>query len=136
MSENAMAMAPDVKEAFNDLKFSNAPGAALILKVDTDQETIMIDTYEKETTPEELAEEMSDTTPRYIIYSYKLVRDDGRQQYTLNMIYFCPETCNDRLRMNYSRLTPFVSQQLGLTKIIELKDMELFTESWLKSVVA
>jgi hypothetical protein len=65
--------------------------------------------------PEQLAEELPETAPRFLVMSFKYPKPDGRVQYPLCLIYYCPETCADRNRMMYTRFVNVISKALDIT---------------------
>ena len=65
--------------------------------------------------PEQLAEELPETAPRFLVVSFKFPKPDGRVQYPLCLIYYCPETCADRNRMMYTRFVNVISKALDIT---------------------
>lgn len=48
---------------------------------------------------EELAEELPESIPRYIILSYELKHDDGRVSFPLVFLFYCPVGANNQMRM-------------------------------------
>ncbi len=65
--------------------------------------------------PEQVAEELPETSPRFLIISFKFPKPDGRVQYPLCLIYYCPETCADRNKMMYTRFVNVISKALDIT---------------------
>ena len=68
----------DVHEAIKTFRFkkSSAKLSALILKID--ELTVHFDQLLEDTSFEELADELPDNTPRYLLLSYELKHADGR----------------------------------------------------------
>mmetsp|Transcript_55474 Transcript_55474/g.135922 ORF Transcript_55474/g.135922 Transcript_55474/m.135922 type:complete len:138 (-) Transcript_55474:218-631(-) len=123
-----MAVGDGVKEVWKKFRQVNVDYAALVLKLDKDEETIVVDgDGYQEVSPEDLAEDMSDTSPRWIIWSVKIARDDGRVQYPLIPLYFSPKSCNERARMLYSSKTVQVSAEFELAKVHALSDLDDMT---------
>ena len=65
--------------------------------------------------PEQLAEELPETAPRFLVVSFKYPKPDGRVQYPLCLIFYCPESCADRSRMRYSMFVNHISKALDIT---------------------
>lgn len=60
---------------------------------------------------------MNANSPRYILYSFKFTRPDGRVQYPLVLIFFMPSSAPDRARMLYASVTNTVSETLQIAKV-------------------
>lgn len=71
----------------------------LIGKINKDKLVIEMDSEEDAIELEELAEELPENIPRYIILSYELKHDDGRVSFPLVFLFYCPVGANTQLRM-------------------------------------
>jgi len=71
----------------------------LIGKVNKEKLLIEMDSEEDAIELEELAEELPENIPRYIILSYELKHDDGRVSFPLVFLFYCPVGANTQLRM-------------------------------------
>eukprot|EP00285_Hemiselmis_virescens_P004118 CAMPEP_0173409084 /NCGR_PEP_ID=MMETSP1356-20130122/71335_1 /TAXON_ID=77927 ORGANISM="Hemiselmis virescens, Strain PCC157" /NCGR_SAMPLE_ID=MMETSP1356 /ASSEMBLY_ACC=CAM_ASM_000847 /LENGTH=131 /DNA_ID=CAMNT_0014370497 /DNA_START=218 /DNA_END=610 /DNA_ORIENTATION=- len=127
-------MTPEAKSVWMKFRRSNPTAAALVLKMGADNESVEVDGEVREMSPEDLAEELSDSNPRWIIWILKIDRDDGRVQYPLIPLFFSPESCNDRSRMLYSSKTPNVASAFDLGKIHQLRDLDDMTFDSLKEM--
>mmetsp|Transcript_18633 Transcript_18633/g.61198 ORF Transcript_18633/g.61198 Transcript_18633/m.61198 type:complete len:110 (+) Transcript_18633:191-520(+) len=99
-----------------------------------DEETIIMDGDILEITPEELAEDMSESSPRWILWSMKISRDDGRIQQPLILVFFSPISCNTKLRMLYSSRTSLLAEALKISRVHEIQDLDDMTIDNLKSL--
>ena len=43
---------------------------------------------------EQIANQLPESAPRYIAYSYKYTHEDGRQSFPLVFIFYCPSDIN------------------------------------------
>uniref|UniRef100_A0A6U4KZL0 ADF-H domain-containing protein n=1 Tax=Hemiselmis andersenii TaxID=464988 RepID=A0A6U4KZL0_HEMAN len=127
-------MTPEVKSVWMKFRRSSSDAAALVLKLGDDNETVEVDGGVREMSPEDLADELFDSNPRWIIWIIKIPRDDGRVQYPIIPIYFSPESGNDRSKMLYSSQTTNVAQAFDLGKIHPLHDLEDMTFDALKEM--
>mmetsp|Transcript_17570 Transcript_17570/g.41413 ORF Transcript_17570/g.41413 Transcript_17570/m.41413 type:complete len:144 (+) Transcript_17570:26-457(+) len=134
-SSGTRRVADEVLELFKKFKLSNASNAAMLLKIDKDDETVVLDEHFADTTPEDLVEEMSESSPRYIVYSFRMERDGGRIQYPLILIMFMPKSAPDRARMLYASMSNTVGEALDIAKTYELRDLDDFDGEWLKAQV-
>lgn len=55
--------------------------------------------FDNDISVEDLAEELPDTSPRYVVYSYKYTHKDGRVSYPLIFIYYCPSSASRARRL-------------------------------------
>jgi Cofilin/tropomyosin-type actin-binding protein len=67
---------------------------------------------------EDLVMELPDTTPRYVLYSYKYTHSDGRMSYPLCMIYYVPRGIRTSLNMLYASTKPVLVQTFSLMKVV------------------
>ncbi len=72
----------EIRDTIEELRKSNAENKALFFTVDEHYTLELEDTFEN-VEMEDLADEVPLSEPRYILYSFKWKRDDGRVQYPL-----------------------------------------------------
>ena len=121
-------------KAFRFRKEKN--NAAIVMKIISDKLLVVEDESYEDISVEELAEEIPDHLPRYIVFSYVLNHDDGRVSYPLCFIFISPSGTKPELQMMYAGSKLEVVKELGLSKVFELRSVEEFTEDWLKSKLA
>mmetsp|Transcript_24064 Transcript_24064/g.37489 ORF Transcript_24064/g.37489 Transcript_24064/m.37489 type:complete len:90 (-) Transcript_24064:30-299(-) len=80
---------------------------------------------------DDLFPEMPDTSPRFIVYSYKYTWADGRVSYPLFLLFWCPPGINNVLNMLYASTKVPLVQKLGLTKDFDIRNPDDFTDEWL-----
>ncbi len=61
------------------------------MKIDKESMTVIEDEEHEDVSPEELAEELPQLQPRYVVYSYEYKHDDGRVSYPLCFIFISPQ---------------------------------------------
>ncbi|XP_045177016.2 glia maturation factor beta-like [Mercenaria mercenaria] len=105
--------------------------AALLLKVDTSSQTVIVDEEFEDTNIEDLQGELPEHQPRFLVISYVRDHGDGRISYPLCFVYICPAGCKTELAMMYAGTRNILQKELGITKDFELRDTEDFTEEWL-----
>eukprot|EP00162_Nutomonas_longa_P023956 comp8063_c0_seq1/m.8516 comp8063_c0_seq1/g.8516 ORF comp8063_c0_seq1/g.8516 comp8063_c0_seq1/m.8516 type:complete len:141 (+) comp8063_c0_seq1:107-529(+) len=120
-------------EAFNKIKIGNAENAALILKANKDTLQIELEEHYPSIKPEALAEELSLSAPRFIVYSYKISRADGRTQYPLTLVAYTPQGGNPALNMLYARAKPAVIIKFAIddSKVYDIDSADTLTHDWL-----
>uniref|UniRef100_H2Y4S1 ADF-H domain-containing protein n=1 Tax=Ciona savignyi TaxID=51511 RepID=H2Y4S1_CIOSA len=105
--------------------------AAVTIKIQG--ETIVVDEEFDDITVEELAEELPDHSPRYMLYSYVLKHSDGRISYPLCFLSYSPEGCQLKNTVKFAGCRNALVKALGCGKVFSFRDKETLTEDWLKS---
>ncbi len=95
--------------------FSSCPLVSQPASLSLSVQIAQIDNQYPNMRPEQLAEELPETAPRFLVISFKYPKPDGRVQYPLCLVYYCPETCADRNRMMYTRFVNVISKALDIT---------------------
>jgi len=103
---------------------------AYVVKINRKDLRICEDEQFEDITIEELAEELPDDSPRYIVMSYKYSHSDGRVSYPLLLIYYCPYGSSPELNMLYASSHIFFREKVNLSKAFELRDKEQLTDMW------
>ncbi|KAG0048083.1 hypothetical protein BGZ89_004712 [Linnemannia elongata] len=119
-------------EAFRFAKRSQG-NAALICQIDKKELLIVEDKDEDNLTIEELSEFLPENTPRYVVLSYELKHDDGRQSYPLVFLYYSPKGVKPELNMLYASAKTHFQNKVGLGKVFDLQDSEDLTDDWLRA---
>lgn len=84
-------MDPELKETLRKFRFrKETNNAAIIMKVDKDRQMVVLEDEFQNVSPEELKLELPERQPRFVVYSYKYVHDDGRVSYPLCFIFSSP----------------------------------------------
>jgi len=133
------AITDEVLEAFKKFKLAkDVTNAVLILKVDlqSNPPQIVVEDERKPVTLEEIAEDLIESQPRYIVYSYKYTRDDGRTSYPLVLIFYCPQELQPRTAMIYSSTKQPLVNKLQIMKTFDVQLPETMTEAWLREKLA
>ncbi|KAJ2744225.1 hypothetical protein GGI20_003124 [Coemansia sp. BCRC 34301] len=90
----------------------------------------------KDTTMEDLVDELPDNAPRYLVLSYRFEHQDKRVSYPLVLIYYCPETARPADRMLYASTQQLFAKMAKLDKVYLLEDKDDFTQAWVDEKVA
>uniref|UniRef100_A0ABK0LGM8 Glia maturation factor, gamma n=1 Tax=Rattus norvegicus TaxID=10116 RepID=A0ABK0LGM8_RAT len=99
-------------------------------------ETRIQGSLEMNVSPEELKLELPERQPRFVVYSYKYVHDDGRVSYPLCFIFSSPVGCKPEQQMMYAGSKNRLVQIAELTKVFEIRTTDDLTETWLKEKLA
>lgn len=73
---------------------------------------------------QELADDLPDHSPRYILLSYPLTLPSGRLSVPYVMIYYLPVTCNAELRLLYAGAKELMRDTAGVGKVIDITESE------------
>ncbi|KKZ62724.1 hypothetical protein EMCG_02935 [[Emmonsia] crescens] len=89
----------------------------------------MIDTKNQEVRPaddevynkmEDVADELPDSSPRFILLSYPLTLSPGRLSVPYVLLYYLPENCNPSLRMMYAGAVELMRNTAEVNRVIEV----------------
>nr|XP_034373191.1 glia maturation factor gamma isoform X3 [Arvicanthis niloticus] len=106
------------------------------VKVDKDRQMVVLEEEFQNVSPEELKLELPERQPRFVVYSYKYVHDDGRVSYPLCFIFSSPVGCKPEQQMMYAGSKNRLVQTAELTKVFEIRTTDDLTETWLKEKLA
>ncbi|XP_049432985.1 glia maturation factor gamma [Epinephelus fuscoguttatus] len=106
--------------------------AAILMKIDMEKHLVVLDKECEDISPDDLREELPERQPRFIVYSYKYVHDDGRVSYPLCFIFSSPAGCKPDQQMMYAGSKNELVKTVGLTKVFETRSVDEVTEEWLK----
>lgn len=65
---------------------------------------------------EELAEELPDNSPRFVVLSYPIKLEDGRVKSPLVMVYWRPPTCSNDAKMLYAGAVEIFREKAGVSR--------------------
>jgi len=122
----------DIPTKLRKLRFNKSKQtAAILLKIISAESKIVIEEEYEDCTIEELAEELPECQPRYLVYSHVYNHADGRVTYPLCFVYYCPRGCKPDQLMRYAGSRGSIEAASDIRKVFELRDKEEFTEDWL-----
>ncbi|KAI1811371.1 glia maturation factor beta [Poronia punctata] len=73
---------------------------------------------------EEVADDLPDNSPRYILLSYPLTLPDGRLSVPYVLIYYLPNTCNAESRMMYAGAKELMRNTSQAGKVFDIESSE------------
>lgn len=135
----ATTVIPDeLKAAFRKFKLGGKKqeNCVFVMKISVKKLEVMLDYEESGVSIEDIAMNLPDSIPRFIVYSYKHTHKDGRVSYPLIFIYYCPTGGPTNTNILYSSTKPLIADALQIKKIFDCKDSEEMTEEWLLSKLA
>ena len=110
--------------------------AAIVMKIDKEKLLVIEDERFEDSNLEEVVSELPEHLPRYVVLSYRRDHGDGRVSFPLVFVFISPAGTKPELQMMYAGSKLAVVNELGLTKVFELRSTEEFTEEWLKEKLA
>ncbi|KZZ89490.1 Glia maturation factor beta [Ascosphaera apis ARSEF 7405] len=69
---------------------------------------------------EDLADDLPDSSPRFIILSHPLTLPSGRLSVPYVMLYWLPENCNPSQRMTYASAVELMRNTAEVNRVIEV----------------
>ncbi|EXJ84116.1 hypothetical protein A1O3_04783 [Capronia epimyces CBS 606.96] len=72
----------------------------------------------------ELADELPDSSPRFILLSYPLTLPSGRISVPYVLIYYLPVNCNPNMRMSYAGAVELMRNTAEVNRVIEIQDSD------------
>ncbi|KAI9821812.1 MAG: hypothetical protein M1827_002394 [Pycnora praestabilis] len=73
---------------------------------------------------QDIADELPDHSPRYVLLSYPLTLPSGRLSVPYVLLYYLPVTCNAESRMLYAGAKELMRNTAEVGKIIEIDTAE------------
>ncbi|SPQ25121.1 4496df30-85c7-49bf-b23d-318178c721ec [Thermothielavioides terrestris] len=107
---------------------SNSPQAVIYLIDKQTKEIRQDDDATVYRSLEELADDLPDHSPRFVLLSYPLTLPSGRLSVPYVMLYYLPTTCNNELRMLYAGAKELMRNTSEVTRIIDLESAEELEE--------
>ncbi|EEH06647.1 GMF family protein [Histoplasma capsulatum var. duboisii H88] len=69
---------------------------------------------------EDVADELPDSSPRFILLSYPLTLSSGRLTVPYVLLYYLPENCNPSSRMMYAGAVELMRNTAEVNRVIEV----------------
>ncbi|KAI0062300.1 maturation factor [Artomyces pyxidatus] len=114
----------ELKDSLRKFRFARRKGgnAALIVKINK-QKLIMEEVEQFDNiSPDDLAEELPVSSPRYVVLSYELKHADGRVSFPLILVNWAPIGCETSLlTLHASALLDFQTTA-DIGKVLEVRD--------------
>ncbi|KAF9532862.1 hypothetical protein CPB83DRAFT_846496, partial [Crepidotus variabilis] len=113
-----------VKDALRKFRFRRSHGsAAIVIKIVKASLVMEVaEQFDELGSIEELAEELPENSPRYVVLSYELEHKDGRKSYPLVLINWAPSSSETgMLTLHASALITF-QNTADVSKVVEIRD--------------
>jgi len=118
---------PETKEKLRKFRLGTSRAKdpqAVIYQIDKHTLEIAQADDEVYTSMQELAEELPDHSPRYVLLSYPLTLPSGRLSVPYVLLYYLPVTCNAESRMLYAGAKELMRNTAETGKVIEMAEAE------------
>jgi len=124
MSTHTVDIPQSLKDSLRKFRFSrrNAGSAAIVVKINK-QKLVMEEVEQFDNISiEELAEELPENSPRFVVISYELDHPDGRKSFPLVLINWAPTSSEmGMLTLHASAFLDFQATA-DVSKVIEIRD--------------
>ncbi|KAL1987079.1 hypothetical protein VTN96DRAFT_4953 [Rasamsonia emersonii] len=94
---------------------------AIIYLIDTKTKEIRPENDEVYSKLEDLADELPDSSPRFVLLSYPLTLSSGRLTVPYVLLYYLPENCNPSSRMMYAGAVELMRNTAEVNRVIEIE---------------
>ncbi|KAF8586550.1 maturation factor, partial [Ramaria rubella] len=114
----------ELKDALRKFRFArrSSGSAAMVVKINK-QKLIMEEVEQFDSiTLEDLAEELPENSPRYVLLSYELDHKDGRKSFPLVLINWAPTSSETGLLTLHASAFLDFQTTADVSKVIEIRD--------------
>ncbi|KAF8921090.1 hypothetical protein CPB85DRAFT_302669 [Mucidula mucida] len=113
-----------IKDSLKKFRFArrSAGHAALVIKINKAQ--LIMEEVEQfdDISVEDLAEELPENSPRYVVLSYEVSHSDGRKSFPLVLLNWAPTTSETGLLTLHASALLNFQNTAGVSKVIEMRD--------------
>eukprot|EP01136_Pigoraptor_vietnamica_P030855 Opistho-1_new@90641 len=128
---------PEVISLLKKFRFRKEKNsAAIILKIDPKELKVVLDEEYQDVTIEDVARELPEAFPRYVIYTLPHSHGDGRVSYPLLFIFVSPSGTKPDLQMMYSGTKTSLVKHIEVTKVFEIRNTDELNDAWLQEKLA
>jgi hypothetical protein len=132
MEKSPVSVEPTLSDHIRDFRASKKPvSGALILKVDREKMSLVIDEELEDFSLDDLNETLPEQAPRFVFLRHRINHKDGHTSYPLALIFYSPKDCQPELQMIYAQTAKHLMLSVNLARICELRLLEDLSEEWL-----
>lgn len=128
MSESRLyTFSPETREKLRKFRLTTSrakEAQAIIYIIDKETQEIRPEDGEIYTKMEDLADELPESSPRYILLSHPLTLKDGRLSVPYVLLYWLPVNCNPSQRMMYASAVELMRNSAEVNRVIEVHEDE------------
>ncbi|KAL1863291.1 hypothetical protein Plec18170_000124 [Paecilomyces lecythidis] len=126
MSDSRLySFSPETKEKLRKFRLGTSRAKdpqAIIYLIDTKSQEIRPEDGQVYSKMEDLADEIPDSSPRFILLSYPLTLASGRLTVPYVLLYYLPENCNPSQRMMYAGAVELMRNTAEVNRVIEIEN--------------
>ncbi|CAK43600.1 hypothetical protein CBS63078_18 [Aspergillus niger] len=126
MSESRLySFSPETKEKLRKFRLGTSRAKdpqAIIYIIDSKSQEIRPEDGEVYSKMEDLADELPESSPRFILLSYPLTLASGRLTVPYVMLYYLPVNCNPNSRMMYAGAVELMRNTAEVNRVIEVHE--------------
>ncbi|RJE20401.1 GMF family [Aspergillus sclerotialis] len=89
--------------------------------IDSKTQEIRPESDDVYTKMEDLADELPESSPRFILLSYPMTVESGRITVPYVLLYYLPENCNPNLRMLYAGAVELMRSTAEVNRVFEVE---------------
>eukprot|EP00128_Syssomonas_multiformis_P014755 Colp12_sorted_trinity150504_noHs@30791 len=128
---------PEVLDKAKKFRFRKAKNnAAIIMKIDPEKLIVGVDEELEDIQIGDIAEQLPEFQPRFILYTHVHTHEDGRVSFPLMFFFYSPAGAKTELKMMYAGSKTTLVSKLNMTKVFEVQDKDDLDEDWLKEKLA
>ncbi|OJJ50859.1 hypothetical protein ASPZODRAFT_277127 [Penicilliopsis zonata CBS 506.65] len=128
MSESRLySFSPETKEKLRKFRLGTSRAKdpqAIIYIIDGKNQEIRPADGEVYTKMEDVADELPESSPRFILLSHPLTLASGRLSVPYVLLYYLPENCNPSMRMMYAGAVELMRSTAEVNRVIEVESEE------------
>ncbi|KAG5304818.1 GMF family protein [Histoplasma capsulatum var. duboisii H88] len=117
------SFSPETKEKLRKFRLGTSRAKdpqAIIYMIDSKSQEIRPADDEIYSKMEDVADELPDSSPRFILLSYPLTLSSGRLTVPYVLLYYLPENCNPSSRMMYAGAVELMRNTAEVNRVIEV----------------
>jgi len=132
MSESRLyTFSQETKEQLRKFRLGTSRAStplAKIYQIDTKTQEIKPSSDDTYSEMPELADELPDSSPRFILLSYPLTLPSGRLSVPYVLLYYLPVNCNPNMRMSYAGAVELMRSTAEVNRVLEIQEAEELEE--------
>ncbi|KAI9865239.1 MAG: hypothetical protein M1824_003390 [Vezdaea acicularis] len=121
------SFSPETKEALRKFRLGTSRAKelqAVIYQIDKSTQEIQKTGEDVYTSLDEIAEDLPDHSPRFVLLSYPLTLSSGRPSVPYILLYYLPQTCAAESRMLYAGAKELMRNTAEVGKVLEIESPE------------
>ncbi|EYE90088.1 GMF family protein [Aspergillus ruber CBS 135680] len=119
------SFSPETKDKLRKFRLGTSRAKdpqAIIYVIDSKNQEIRPDDDRIYSKMEDVADELPESSPRFILLSYPLTLGSGRLSVPYVLLYYLPENCNPSLRMLYAGAVELVRSTAEVNRVLEVHE--------------